>query len=144
MNIFRARSRSRGLIWVMFGLLFSVIIIIANAGCSRKTALVPVTGVVTWKGQPVMPGAVFFEPEAGSSRASSLLQTDGSFVLRTYPAGNGALPGSYTVYVQLGAGAKPELARYTAVETSPLKVSVPEQGPQDFHFELSEESVLRQ
>lgn len=144
MKTLRAKSRSRGPIWVMFGLLLSVTFVIANAGCSRETALVPVTGIVTWKGRPVMPGAVFFEPEAGSSRASSLLQTDGSFVLRTYPAGNGALPGSYTVYIQLGVGAEPELARYTAVETSPLKVSVPEQGPQDFRFELSEESVVRQ
>jgi hypothetical protein len=121
-------------------LLFALLV--GTVGCERGPALVPVTGKVTFQGKPIVPGAVFIEPDDGPDgtvlRASGLLQLDGSFALRTYPHGQGAMPGTYRLYLQLGHGTKPELAAFTDVMRSPLTVVVPEEGLKDHHIELSE------
>src|SRR5690242_18448298 len=71
-----------------------------SAGCGRPK-LVPVTGRVVHKGEPLTAGSIWFHPAAGSARpeekASCQLQLDGSFKMRTYPYGNGVAPGSYKV-----------------------------------------------
>lgn len=117
-------------------------LLVGSVGCNRGPALVPVTGEVTFNGKPVVPGAVFIEPDGGPDgtvqRASGLLQLDGSFALRTYPHGDGAMPGKYRLYLQLGHGTKPELAAFTDVTRSPLMVIVPDAGLKDHRIELAD------
>ena len=121
-------------------LLFALLV--SSVGCNRGPVLVPVTGEVTFNGKPVVPGAVFIEPDGGPDgtvqRASGLLQLDGSFALRTYPHGDGAMPGKYRLYLQLGHGTKPELAAFTDVTRSPLMVIVPDAGLEDHRIELAD------
>lgn len=113
-------------------------------GCGRQgPELVPVVGRVTLQGKPVVPGAIFLEPIDDEIRASSLLQLDGTFKLRSYPYGDGAVPGDYKVYIQLGAGAGPKTAKFTRVETSPLKITIPETGLDDYQIELSDDTVVK-
>lgn len=124
-----------------------VLLAIGVAGCTRGPTLVPVTGEVAFNGKPVVPGSVHLEPvdgpDAGVMRASSLLQLDGSFTIRTYPHGEGAMPGKYRIYLQLGPGTKPDLALFTDVTKSPLLVDVPEAGLKGYHLELAEYTRVR-
>jgi hypothetical protein len=66
----------------------------------QTSALIPVKGKVTYKGQPVSKGMVRFEPDGGYGRpATGRLQTDGSFVLGTNKEGDGVVAGSHRVSV---------------------------------------------
>ena len=111
-------------------------------GCSDPgPKLVPVRGKVLIESRgPVFPGSIWFIPEPGGNdlEASSLLQKDGSFRLRTYPHGDGALIGKYKVTLSLGAGSPAELARYSRPSTTPLKVVVPESGWDDLVLTLEQ------
>lgn len=117
-------------------------LLVGSLGCNRGPVLVPFAGGVTFHGKPVVPGAVFIEPDSGPDgavkRASGLLQLDGSFALRTYPHGDGAMPGKYRLYLQLGQGTKPELAGFTDVTRSPLTVVIPDAGLQGYQIELTD------
>jgi len=123
---------------VVSGLLLSVIALLV--GCQRGPTLVPVQGKVVYQGRPVSAGSIYFQPDSAGGdapqMASSLLQEDGSFTLRTYPHGNGAMVGSYRVTVSLGFGATPQLAKYTRVKDTPLKIDVPPEGRTDLVFTL--------
>ncbi len=120
-------------------LVCSTTVLVCCSGCDRGPSLVPVEGRVTYNGKPVVPGAIFFEPTEGAAgsqmRASSLLQIDGSYTLRSYPHGDGAVPGDYRVYLQLGHGNQ-ELSKLTDSTHSPLAATIPEAGRKDLDFEL--------
>lgn len=109
--------------------------------CGGGPKLVKVTGRVQHAdGRPVTAASIVFTPEGTATgehgavdgaplMASSLLAEDGSFNLRTYPHGDGAIVGRYKVTVSLGGGATtPTLVRYTRLASTPLTQDVPPEG----------------
>ena len=72
-------------------------------GCSQDDSLgkrYPVSGTVTYKGQPLAKGRINFVPKDGKSRPASGQIKDGSFSsLTTLSEGDGALPGDYVVSI---------------------------------------------
>ena len=70
------------------------------AGCrgSGHLETVPVSGTVTLDGKPLAQGTVTFAPEMGRA-ATGAIQPDGSYTLKTYKPGDGALLGKHRVAV---------------------------------------------
>ncbi len=90
-------------------------------------------------GMPVFPGSIALEPIGRSEfRSSALLHEEGEFKMRTYPHGDGVVPGKYKVVLSLGMGSPPELAKYSSAKTSTLELDVPEEGLKDLVLELEE------
>ncbi len=119
------------------------------AGCSGDSPpdTVPVSGKVTYKGNPVTSGQVLFQPMkalGGEGAATSLMRPavgtigdDGRYSMKSFGEGEGVLPGEYEVAVisyadeptpeQYAEGATRKLAvpeRYTNGATSGLKRQV--------------------
>jgi len=114
------------------------------AGCQRGPLLLPVRGKILYHDRPLVPGSIYFNPEQpragdegpGQLMASGLLHEDGSFTLRTYPHGDGAMAGAYKVTLSLGAGCPPDLAAYNVTNTTPLRIEVPPGGLNDLVIRL--------
>ena len=110
---------------------------LASAGCgSAAPKLVPVGGRVLYAdGRPVTAASICFTPDAadgnGGKLATSLLMEDGTFELRTYPDGDGAMIGPYKVTVSLGRGTPRNLAQYTRLKDTPFTIDVPPEGRND-------------
>jgi cell division septation protein DedD len=81
---------------VMFWIAAAVAVVVS--GCSRNSGLVPVSGKVTYQGQPVPGATVLFMGDANSRPATAISGPDGSYSLRTLDS-KGALPGQYTAVV---------------------------------------------
>ncbi len=106
----------------------------------------PVKGTVYIDGVPAVDSVVvFYRLESPSSRPThagdAIVESDGSFVMSTYAAGDGAPAGQYIVTVVAG-GNKTKLpsgieipAKYLKPGTSPLRAAV-KSGKNDFVFEL--------
>jgi hypothetical protein len=80
--------------------------LIACGGCSRGPRIAKVKGTVTCGGKPVTSGQIMFHCENGRPALGDI-QPDGSYVLTTLKAGDGALVGSHTVTItatKVGAG----------------------------------------
>lgn len=123
-------------------------------GCDSENgpATVPVTGSVTWKGDPVEGALVVFLPEnsSGDSMLGAQAETDseGNFQLETYTGGSnlkaGIQPGNYKVTVTKlevvqDMRRKPKNllpAKYAETRTTDLTATVSESGEQSFAFEL--------
>jgi hypothetical protein len=113
----------------------------AAVGCGGdKPKLVPVTGKVTYKNEPVTAGTITFHPDPANAYTkdspSSLLQTDGSFTMRTFPFGDGVAPGRYKVTLSpelAGRVGKPDLGY---PEKTPWSVEVPDRGLTGHVFEV--------
>jgi hypothetical protein len=93
-------------------------ILAAFAGCGPDNGLdlAKVSGTVTHQGKPLTYGSIMFEPDTarGSSGPPAIgtINKDGSFVLSTEAAGDGAVVGAHRVAI-IGldpAGATPEAA----------------------------------
>lgn len=121
----------------------------------------PVSGVVTQGGSPVAGATVRFELADGSKSSSGRTDAQGKYVLATFEAGDGALPGDYRVTIvkmegggsgqavseddpnYTGADEADEGAeiknllpeKYAKVETSELTATVT-QGENTFNFQL--------
>ena len=68
-------------------------------GCGTNgTDLVPVHGLVSLDGLPLPRGTISFIPDSGSS-ATSPINSDGTFQLRTQGKFDGAAPGRYRVAI---------------------------------------------
>jgi hypothetical protein len=123
-------------------LLGALVVLIPTAGCGGGPKLVPVRGrVVLADGQPVTAASISFSPDKDKGNDSTLyplgaLQLDGSFALRTYPHGDGAVAGSYRVTISLGRRAQGSLAKYTRLKDTPLLVDIPPEGRTDLVFTL--------
>jgi hypothetical protein len=107
---------------------------LAATGCggSGGPQLVAVKGRVQYAdGRPVSAASICFTPEKEGDGprilATGLLAADGSFALRTYPHGDGAMIGPYKVTVSLGRVAR-NLAKYTRLKDTPLRIEVPPEG----------------
>jgi hypothetical protein len=82
----------------------AAVAVLLVAGCSQKPAsnrpqTVPVKGTITLKGQPLAKATVSFQPDGKGSGASGITDDSGGFVLSTFAAKDGAVPGKYKVAV---------------------------------------------
>lgn len=134
----------------------------SSVGCrqSEHPELRPVSGTVTYDGQPVSDATVAFSSPSSPRLATGRTDHEGRFVLSSYDPQDGAAPGEYTVVVTKieHDDAQPALSmdealetrpvrsksrnllpkRYAAHETTPLQVVVPDEGADDLRFELSD------
>lgn len=114
---------------------------------ARRPKPAKVIGVLTVDGQPAAGATVTFSPSRdGASRgypAVGKTDPNGKFRLTTFEAGDGAVPGVYTVTVALDvADERGEVKsllprRYADPRTSALTVQVAEGGENDFAFDLT-------
>lgn len=95
--------------WVTFlgGLCLSLL-----AGCGDgRPERVPVTGRVTYQGEPVTNGTIYFWPDDGP-QARGNIAPDGSYRLRTFEKSDGAVLGRHTVTIEAkevtAAGPEPQ------------------------------------
>jgi hypothetical protein len=81
---------------------------LASCNSSNNPKTYPVTGKVTYRGQPVTSGMVMLSPVDSGHAATGNLEKDGSFRLTTFQKDDGAVPGEYHVAIQVfpaeGAG----------------------------------------
>lgn len=137
-----------------------IIVVLACAGCGEKTGVIPISGKVTYQGKPIANARVVFTPKAGGRPADGNTNADGAYRLGTFMAGDGALPGEYSVTVshtdvdvtkppstEITDGsayepmkedaAKSKIpAKYQSPTQSGLKAVVEASGPKVFDFAL--------
>jgi hypothetical protein len=136
---------------------------VLSVGCGHThPECVEVSGHVTYQSRPVKDGWISFAPLATDGGklvrpASADLQSDGSYVLKTFRQGDGILPGEYVVaiaaYDYSGAtnqniapgplsGRRLPLTvpvKYTSPQTSGLKATIsPEASELQFDFDLKD------
>lgn len=69
-------------------------------GTSLREPTAPVTGVVTYNGEPVGGATVVFGPASGQDQpATGTTDAEGRFTLTTYEQGDGAILGQFTVTI---------------------------------------------
>ncbi len=96
-------------------LLLTAALLIGVAGCGPDNGLnlAPVRGKVTYKGEPIKNGTVMFMPDesAGNTgpQAIGTITSDGTYILSSQDAGDGAVVGMHKVGV-LGIDAEPTSA----------------------------------
>ncbi|MFH1922280.1 MAG: hypothetical protein ABIP48_20650 [Planctomycetota bacterium] len=124
---------------------------IAVIGCSGSGLpdTVPITGLVTYNGEPVAEAQVSFIPAQGRP-ASGGTGADGRFKLTTFQLDDGAVLGEHTVTIAKTAPTPgqeddpyaeqisliPE--KYGKLQDSPLKATVSADGPSEFKFDLTD------
>lgn len=144
-------------------------LLLLAAGCGQfddpnRPATYPVTGTITHNGKPVEGAMVRFELADGSRSAIGKTDANGKYVLTTFSANDGALPGQYRVsilkyetpprtpsskseaeYVPPEAAGLAQQAtipknllpaKYADVKTSGLAATVSESGENRFDFSL--------
>lgn len=89
-------------------LLSLLLLLVVGCNSSNNPKTYPVTGKVSYRGQPVTSGMIMLTPADGGHAATGNLEKDGSFRLTTFERDDGAVPGSYQVAIQVfpaeGAG----------------------------------------
>jgi hypothetical protein len=107
--------------------LLTTAILLLAAGCSNNGLnLARVKGRVTYKGEPVKNGTVFFMPDEAKGTvgppAVGSITADGSYIMSTESAGDGVIVGSHKVGI-------------TGLEPSPTNLATtpdPEKDPEGF------------
>lgn len=84
--------------------LIGLVAVGAMVGCGGSSAdfeaTAPVSGKITYNGTPVAMAVVTFTPEEqGGNAASGVTDGQGNYVLTTFQAEDGAVPGAYRVTV---------------------------------------------
>jgi hypothetical protein len=146
------------------------IAMLVAGGCNTdgRRPVAPVSGTVTYDGNPVAGATVIFLSNSGEPAATGITAADGTFRLSTYGEADGAVPGSYAVTVtKLEGGASNEAGapfdpvadmeaaarntapppparhllpeKYAAAVSSPLKFTVEAAGGNRFAIELTDE-----
>lgn len=110
-----------------FSICLLVVVSCALTGCGGgDTGIVPVTGVVTYKGQPIAKINVMFVPADNSGKiAEGTSDETGRFKLQTQDPGDGAMVGEYRVsfkYVPDTVPDMPGFAGGVKPEPSPIPV----------------------
>ena len=67
-------------------------------GCGPGSDTVPVSGIVTYQGQPLAEVEVTFFPEEGRP-ASGVTNASGRYTLSTFASNDGAIPGEHRVVI---------------------------------------------
>ena len=150
--------------WPSAGAANSVLIaaLVALSGCGEKTGTIPISGKVTYLGNPVANARVVFTPKSGGRPADGNTNKDGGYRLGTFMAGDGALPGEYSVTIahtdvdvtkppstEITDGAAYEPVKEDAAKSkipvkyqspaqSGLKAVVEASGPKVFDFTLTD------
>jgi hypothetical protein len=113
--------------------------LLGGSGCGGPN-LVPVRGKVIYQNEPVTAAEIYFLPDQAKGStgvmASSILQEDGTFTMRTHPHGDGVIPGAYKVTVSLGRRVGKALDKYRRGDKTPLAIEVPAEGLTDLVLEL--------
>lgn len=116
----------------LFGLLLVGCFVASGCAPDDAPRLVPLQGIVSKDGQGVTAGSIFLHPAATAEytkdKPSSVLQSDGGFSIKTFPFGEGIAPGEYTVTLSPELAQRLKRPEYGAVEKSPWKVTVPQDG----------------
>lgn len=130
------------------------------AGCGGEPGVVKASGKVSYKGQPVPSGTVYFTPETPGKRgAQGTIDSGGNFTLGTYTTSDGAYTGKHKVTVvaqgpdkpippkmkgkmmpedMQGSGDPLVPKKYFAPATSDLSAEVTDGGKNYFEFELKD------
>jgi hypothetical protein len=95
-------------------------------GCGsgeRKEGLAPVTGRITYDGQLVPAGQIYFYPVDGKRSSSGTIDADGKYALTSYKSGDGALIGKHRVVIDATqpVGPLPNPDSPEAFKAAPLK-----------------------
>lgn len=141
-NSFTIASKSRYLRQLVL-----VVLCVAVAGCgsSYQMETARVSGRVTLDGKPVGPCTIVFTPPQGRA-ASGPVDSEGTFTLSTYGAGDGAIVGTHRVSVFVATSdetdsrhEKPSLIpeHYASPASSGLVYEVQPSQSNEFHIELS-------
>lgn len=78
---------------------FSLGVIGCSGAPEDRPTVVPVTGKVTYKGEPVTGALVTFASEKSPRSATATTGSDGRFSLTTFDSGDGAIPGEHLVTI---------------------------------------------
>ncbi len=81
--------------------------VLLAGGCGSGSSGYPVTGTVTWKGQPLDQGSIQFLPEEGKGTMVGAEIRAGRYALPTPP---GLAPGTYRVRINSRSGVNPRAA----------------------------------
>lgn len=138
----RHRDRSR---FRVVASVAALCLAVAGCGPSRDPNLpptAPVSGQVMYDGKPLAEGTVTFHPQGAGNPAVGLLDENGEFSLSTYTVDDGAVVGEHSVTIDIpppldGSDPADHFSvpdRYTDPETTPLKVTVPEERVQDLEL----------
>jgi len=143
-----------------------LVLVLLFVGCGEtvdadRPETAPVTGTVTYNGQPVEGATVTFMAGASGGRgAVGTTDASGKFQLTTFEAGDGAIPGAYKVKIAKTVGGAPTAGegeimapptggpptsevkdelpvKYKDENTSGLTADVKD-GDNDFPFELTD------
>ena len=123
------------------------LLLVAGCSGSNRPSLAPVSGVVTWRGDPVAGAEVMFMPTGGRP-ATGTTDADGRYRLSTFAKDDGALVGRHKVTItkrvpindQPYAPERSEIpANYGTAATSGLEADVAAPGPNEFEFPLAGE-----
>jgi hypothetical protein len=122
--------------------ILALVLLGPSIGCGANGAgtmpnLVPVTGKVTFKGQPLTTGTVRFEPDDFGRPATGKLQSDGTFVLTTLTDGDGVVAGHHRVSIfGTDSKAKPAVPKkYADGQSSKFEADVSVEN-KDFTFAI--------
>lgn len=127
--------------WYFRLCLVAVPLLIACGCSSGPPGLVPAAGKVEFGGKPVADASLAFIPDTAKNpqgrSASAQTDAQGAFKLQTAPRGEGALPGTYRVTVNLYPGQKiPFSPDYTRLDKTTLIVEIPQGGKSDLVLKL--------
>jgi len=134
---------------IRIGLLMSLLAAAAVCGCNRAgyPDTTPVTGTVTYKGEPVEGATVQLTPNSPEGKpANARTDAQGKFKMKTFQDDDGAVPGKYGVTVSKvshkgegeGAAGDELPVKYKDPTTSGLTADVPDSGPLDLPLELKD------
>ena len=119
-----------------------------GGGVEDLPEVAKVSGIVTYKGQPVEGAEVTFTPETGNP-ALGITGADGRFEPTTYDAGDGAVPGKHKITIKVFPrealpGMEAETAgvsvpaKYGDLTTTPLSEEVKAGEQNEFTFDLED------
>lgn len=114
--------------------LTALLMLVSLVGCSGSNdpKLAPVTGRLTFNGEPVANAVVTFRGVNAARYSSGTTDSDGKFSLSTYEPGDGALIGENVVTVAISDDIDPglsreEYAKQQAKQRNPKAGILPEQ-----------------
>ena len=107
----------------------------------RHKDLVPASGTVSYKGEPVEGATIiFYHEDASIQGGSTISEADGKFALRTF-SGLGALPGNYKVTVVKEEVLNPlspeEIERLEREDKVPPPLQIKSHLPQKYRLKTS-------
>jgi hypothetical protein len=73
--------------------------LLLGCGGGPPRPVAPVSGKVTFNGEPLPTGTLIFMPQAGGPPATGAIGNDGSYKLTTFSDDDGAVPGTHTVMI---------------------------------------------